>query len=87
MATGQPLQANWEIRPLMSAKMRISLVSWIDSKETDPRVRGASPLEVLPQLTKAPFEPLKEVSLKHLTFMTVFLLALGLGKCRSEIHA
>ena len=31
---------------------------------------------VLHQLTKTPFEPLKEASLKHLTFKTVFLLAL-----------
>ena len=42
---------------------------------------------VLHQLTKAPFEPLKEASLKHLTFKTVFLLALGSGKRRSGIHA
>ena len=42
---------------------------------------------VLHQLTKAPFEPIKEASLKYLTFKTVFLLALGSGKCRSEIHA
>ena len=42
---------------------------------------------VLHQLTKAPFEPLKEASLKYLTFKTVFLLALGSGKSRSEIHA
>ena len=42
---------------------------------------------VLHQLTKASFEPLKEASLKHLTFKTVFLLALGSGKRRSEIHA
>ena len=42
---------------------------------------------VLHQLTKAPFEPIKEVSLKHLTFKTVFLLVLVSGKCRSEIHA
>ena len=42
---------------------------------------------VLYQLTKAPFEPLREASLKHLTFKTVFLLALGSGKRRSEIHA
>ena len=42
---------------------------------------------VLHQLTKAPFEPFKEASLKHLTFKTVFLLALGSGKRRSEIHA
>ena len=31
---------------------------------------------VLHQLTKAPSEPIKEASLKHLTFKTVFLLAL-----------
>ena len=42
---------------------------------------------VLQQLTKAPFEPLREASLKHLTFKTTFLLALGSGKRRSEIHA
>ena len=42
---------------------------------------------VLHQLTKAPFKPIKEASLKHLTFKTVFLLALGSGKRRSEIYA
>ena len=42
---------------------------------------------VLHQLKKAPFEPLREASLKHLTFKTVFLLALGSGKRMSEIHA
>ena len=42
---------------------------------------------VLHQLTRAPFEPMREASLKHLTFKTVFLLALGSGKRRSEIHA
>ena len=42
---------------------------------------------VLHQLTKAPFEPLRKASLKHLAFKTVFLLALGSGKRRSEIHA
>ena len=42
---------------------------------------------VLHQLTKVPFEPLKESSLKHFTFKTVFLVALGSGKRRSEIHA
>ena len=42
---------------------------------------------LLHQLTKAPFEPLRKASLKHLTFKTVFLLALGSGKRRSEIHA
>ena len=42
---------------------------------------------VLHQLTKAPFEPMQKASLKHLTFKTVFLLALGSGKRQSEIHA
>ena len=42
---------------------------------------------VLHQLTKAPFEPMRKASLKHLTFKTVFLLALGSGKRWSEIHA
>ena len=42
---------------------------------------------VLHQFTKAPFEPMRKASLKHLTFKTVFLLALGSGKRRSEIHA
>ena len=42
---------------------------------------------VLHQLTKAPCDSLKEASLKHLNFKTVFLLALGSGKRRSEIHA
>ena len=42
---------------------------------------------IIHQLTKAPFDSLKEDSLKHLTFKTVFLLALGSGKRRSEIHA
>ena len=42
---------------------------------------------VLHQLTKAPFEPMRKASLKHLTFKTVFLLTLGSGKSRSEIHA
>ena len=42
---------------------------------------------VLHELTKASFEPLWKTSLKHLTFKTVFLLALGSCKLRSEIHA
>ena len=45
------------------------------------------PLPGFAPVTKPPFEPIKEASLKHLTFKTVFLLALGSGKRRSEIHA
>ena len=63
---GQPLLINWEIHPLMSTKMRISLISWIVPTETDPRVRGIPSWNlslVLHQLTKAPFEPLKDTSM------------------------
>ena len=42
---------------------------------------------VLNQLTKAPFELMKDTELKHLTLKTAFLLALASGKRRSEIHA
>ena len=42
---------------------------------------------VLNELTKAPFEPMKDTDLKHLTLKTTFLLALASGKCHSEIHA
>ena len=42
---------------------------------------------VLHQLTKAPFEPIRKASLKQMTFKTLFLLALGSGNRRSEIHA
>ena len=42
---------------------------------------------VLSELTKAPFEPMKDTDLKHLTLKTAFLLALASGKRRSEIHA
>ena len=42
---------------------------------------------VLNELTKAPFEPMKDSDLKHLTLKTAFLLAWASGKRRSEIHA
>ena len=69
-----------------------NLIRLLDSFHRDrPKGRRGIPSWnlslVLHQLTKAPFEPLKEAPLKHLTFKTVFLLALGSGKRRSEIHA
>ena len=42
---------------------------------------------VLNELTKAPFEPMKDTDLKHRTLKIAFLLALASGKCHSEIHA
>ena len=91
MVTGQPLLIYWEIRPSISVRMKISLVSWIVSTETDPQARRESPPRTSPwflhQLARFILNQLKEASLKHLTFKTVFLLALESGKCRSEIHA
>jgi len=42
---------------------------------------------VLHALSKAPYEPMHEASLKWLTYKTIFLVALASGKRRSEIHA
>ena len=69
-----------------------NLTRLLDSFHRDkPKGRRGVPSSnlslVLHQLTKPPFEPLRKASLKHLTFKTVFLLALGSGKRRSEIHA
>ena len=38
------------------------------------------------ELTKAPFKPMKDTDLKHLTLKTAFLLALAYDKHHSEIH-
>ena len=89
MVTFQPLLINWETNPSTSARTKISLISWIVSHRPQGRkgIPSWSLSLVLHQRNKAPFEPIKEASLKHLTFKMVFLLALGSGKCRSEIHA
>ena len=79
-----------EICPSMLVRMKISFVSWIASTETDPKAGGEPPPGTSPwflhQLTRFILNQLK-ASLKHLTFKAVFLLALGSGKRRSEIHA
>ena len=42
---------------------------------------------LLKELTKAPFEPMKDTDLKNLTLKTAFLLALASSKPHSETHA
>ena len=42
---------------------------------------------VLEELSKSPYEPLREASFKHLTLKTVFLLAMESAGRRSELHA
>ena len=96
MVTVQPLLINWEIHPSTSArtkkKKKKNLARLLDSFHRDrPKGRRGIPSWnlslVLHQLNKAPFEPIKEAPLKHLTFKTVFFLALGSSKRRIEIHA
>ena len=59
-------------------------------KERPPVLNKLIPWDlglVLQVLRGAPFEPLGAASLKHLTFKTIFLIALASGKRRSELHA
>ena len=42
---------------------------------------------ILEALSKAPFEPLAEASLRNLTIKTVFLVAIASGQRRSALHA
>ena len=94
MVTGQPLLINWETSPFNISKDE-NLTRLLDSFHRDRpkgrRLRRGIPSWnlslVLHQRTKAPFKHIQEASLKHLTFKTVFLLALGSGKRRSEMHA
>ena len=44
------------------------------------------PSVVLNELTKAPFKPMKDTDLEHLTLKIAFLLALAFAERRSEIH-
>ena len=44
-------------------------------------------LEALSIVSKSPYEPLREASLKHLTLKTVFLLAMASAGRRSELQA
>ena len=74
MVTVQSLLINCVIHPLGRPKGQRGIPPWNLSL-------------VLHQLTKPPFEPIREASLKHMIFKTVFLLAPGSGKRRSEIHA
>ena len=63
MVTGQPLLIDWEIRPSISVRMKISLVTWIVSTETDPKARKESPPGASPwflhQLTRFILNQLK----------------------------
>ena len=90
MVIGQPLLTPWAQRGSISLKS--SDLNWLLSSFHRDRPKSSKNLPkwnlaVLNKLTKAPFEPMKDTDLKHLTLKTAFLLALTSGKRRSEIDA
>ena len=87
MITGQPLLGNSPINVSKDENFTCLLDRFHRDRPTGWRGIPSWNLSlVLHQLTKAPFEPIKDASLKHLAFKTIFLLVLGSGKRRGEIH-
>ena len=77
--TGQHIAHNADLHRLLSSFHR--------DRPKSSRNLPKWNLSVLNELTKAPFEPMKDTDLKHLTLKTAFLLALASAKRRCEIHA
>ena len=75
--TGQHIVHNADLHRLLSSFHR-------DRPKSSRNLTKWNLTVVLNELTKTPFEPMKD--LKHLTLKSAFLLALAFGKCRSEIH-
>ena len=78
--TGHPLSHNPDLNRLLSSFLR-------DRPKSSRNLPKWNLSVVLSELTKAPFEPMKNTDLKHLALKTAFLLALASSKRRSEIHA
>ena len=88
MVTGLQSLTLWAQRPNMLHTMQTLLSSFHRDRPKSSRNLPKWNLSVvLNELTKAPFEPMKDTDLKHFTLKTAFLLALASGKRRSEIHA
>ena len=89
MVTGRPLLTSWAQRATIFHKVQTFTGYSPVFTGIVPKVPGIfqNGTFVLSELTKAPFEPMKDTDLKHLTLKTAFLLALASGKHCSEIHA
>ena len=89
MVTGLQSLTLWALRPTILHIMQTTgyspVFTGIVQKVPEIYLSGTS--VVLNELTKAPFQPMKDTDLKHLTLKTAFLLALASSKRRSEIHA
>ena len=78
--TGQHIAQNKDLHRLLSSFHR-------DRPKSSRNLPKWNLSVVLNELTKAPFEPMKDTDLKHLTLKTAFLLALASSKCHSESNA
>ena len=91
MVTGLPLLTPWAHRADILLIMRTFIGCSPVSTGIAPKVPAISPIGTFLLFSmssqKAPFEPMKDTDLKHLTLKTAFLLALASCKRRSEIHA
>ena len=74
--TGQHIAHNEDLHRLLSSFHR-------DRPKSSRNLPKWNLSVVLNELTKAPFEPMKDTDLKHLTLKTAFLLALASGKRHS----
>ena len=70
--------------PILSAMIRNFMIEKPPKRVTTPQWSLSLVLRVL---QAAPFEPMDAISMKALTYKTVFLLALASGRRRSELHA
>ena len=84
MVIGRPLLTPWAQQGSVFPKVQ-TLNRLLSSFHRD-RPKSSMNFSVLNEPTKAPFEPMKDTDLKHLTLKTPFLLALASGKRHSKIH-
>ena len=90
MVTRQPLLTPWAQQGSIFLKALTLTGYFLAFTEIFPKVPGISQSRTflfLNELTKHPFEPMKNTDLKHLALKSAFLLALASGKLHCEIRA
>ena len=93
MVIGQPLLTPWAQQGSIFPKVQSSDLNRLlssfhrDCPKSSRNLPKWNLSVVLNELTKAPFEPMKDTDLKHLTLKTAFMLAFASCKRNSEIHA
>ena len=73
----------------VQAKMMSDMITWMELQR--PRMTPVLPQwdldMILEALSKPPYVPLREASLKHMTLKTVFLQAMASARRRSDLKA